>query len=76
MKQISNKHPNIKITVSNYNRVLDLLKSKKNKTNPYSQPIRCLMAGLFNEDIYWIHSNTDKLFKQFPEIFDAINGTF
>jgi hypothetical protein len=76
MKQISNKHPNIKITVSNYNRVLDLLKSEKNKTNPYSQPIRCLMAGLLNEDKYWINSNTDKLFKQFPEIFDAINGTF
>ena len=59
MKQISNKHPNIKIIVSNYNRVLDLLKSEKNKTNPYSQPIRCLMAVLLNEDIYWINSNTD-----------------
>ena len=76
MEQISNKHLNIKITVSNYNRVLDLLKSEINKTNPNSQPISCLLAGLLNEDKYCIYSNTDKLFKQFPEIFDAINGTF
>ncbi len=67
MKQISNEHPNIKINVVNYNKVLALINSEKGKWNPFSQPVRCLMQGVLNEDKYWINSNSnsDDLFKNF-----------
>jgi hypothetical protein len=74
MKQISNIHPDIKINFKSYNKVLSLLKSESNKKKPYSLPVRCLMHGLLTDEKHWINSNSDQLFSEFPEIFEACIG--
>ena len=70
MKQISNKYPSVKITLTNYENLVSLLKN--DGEFKYSQVIRPLVYGILVDEKDWENSN--KLFSKYSDEFGAILG--
>ena len=70
MKQISNKYPSVKITLTNYENLVSLLKN--DGEFKYSQVIRPLVYGILVDEKDWKNSN--KLFCKYSDEFGAILG--
>jgi hypothetical protein len=70
MKQISNKYPSVKITLSNYENLVSILKSSGEFK--YSQVVRPLVYGILIRENEW--KNAELLYSQYSEELSACLG--
>jgi hypothetical protein len=70
MKKISNKYPTVKITLTNYENLVSILKN--DGEFKYSQVIRPLIYGILVEEKDWENSN--KLLAKYSDEFGACLG--
>ena len=73
MKQISNKHPNVKITLANYENLITILNQNDDRFS-YSQVVRPLVCGILLMEKEWINSNI--LYEKYSEQLSACFGKF
>ena len=68
MKQISNKHPIVKISLANYENLISIL-NQNDDSFSYSQVLRPLVYGILLMETEWINSNI--LYEKYSEQLSA-----